>query len=135
MTLISNEGKITLTHCNVTETSLFDNNNGAITVTQSNLDGEATFNNNDGPITLQGTIGTTGTYTIDNNQGPIEATLPQGITFHLDAFTNNGLITTDYPGTQVQNKEMHANIGGSAQARLALHTNAGTITLHAQKGA
>jgi len=132
VTLIANSGTITLTHCNIQGTSLLNDNTGAITVTQSALNGQATLSNNAAPITFNSSIGTTGTYDIENNQGLIDATLPRNSSFHVDAKTNSGSITTDYPGTQVQNKEMHANVGNPPRALLSLNTNAGTIALHAQ---
>jgi hypothetical protein len=36
---------------------------------------------------------------------------------------------------QVQNKEVHANVGNPPGALLSLNSNAGSITLHKQKGA
>ncbi len=135
MTLITNAGKITLIHCNVNGTSLLNDNTGAITVTQSALNGQVTLSNNNGPITFNSSIGSTGTYDIENNQGSIDATLPQSASFHVNATTNSGSITTDYPGTHLQNKEIHADVGNPPHALLSLNTNAGTITLHMQKGA
>src|SRR5207249_1448802 len=108
---------------------------GAITVQQSSLNGQVTLSNNNGPITFNSSIGSTGTYDIENNQGSIDVTLPQNSSFHLKAKTNTGSITTDYPGIQVQNKQALADVGNSPHALLSLNTNAGTITLHMQKGA
>jgi Putative adhesin len=135
MTLIANDGTITLTHCNVNGTSLLNDNTGAITVTQSALNGQVTLSNNNGHITFNGSIGSPGTYDIENNQGSIDATLVQNASFHVNAKTNSGSITTDYPGTHLQNKEIHADVGNSPHALLSLNTNTGTITLHIQKGA
>ncbi len=135
MTLITNDGKITLIHCNVNGTSLLNANTGAITVTQSALNGQVTLSNNNGPITFNSSIGSTGTYDIENNQGSIDATLPQSASFHVNATTNSGTITTHYPGTHLQHKEIHADVGNPPHALLSLNTNAGTITLHMQKGA
>jgi|SRR6266487_6897859 len=134
MTFIANSGTITLTDCHITGTALLHDNTGAITVTQSTLNGQVTLSNNTGPITFHSSIGSTGTYSIENNEGSIDATLPPNASFHLNARTNSGSITTDYAGIQVQNKEAHADIGHPPHALLSLNTNAGTITLHMQKG-
>jgi Putative adhesin len=134
VTFISNSGKITLTHCNIQGTSLISANTGAMTVTQSALNGQVTLSSNTSPITFNSSIGSTGTYDIENNQGSIDATFPQNSSFHMNATTNSGSITTDYPGIQVKNKEVHADVGNLPRSLLSLNTNAGTITLHAQKG-
>ena len=135
MTLIANDGKITLTHCNIHGTSLLNSNTGAITVTQSTLNGQVTLSNNTGPITFDSSIGSTGTYDLENKQGSIEATLPSNASFHIHAITNSGSITTDYPGIHVQNKEVQADIGHPPHALFLLNTNDGAITFHMQKGA
>lgn len=130
MTFISNAGTITLSNCHVTGTSLLSNNTGAITVTQSILDGQVTLNNNQGPISFDSSIGSTGTYAFVNIQGPIDATFPRNASFHIDAVTNSGSITSDYTGIQVQNKEVHADVGHPPHALLSLKSNSGSITLH-----
>jgi hypothetical protein len=135
VTFIANDGTITLTHCNITGISLLHDNTGAITVTQSALNGQVTLSNNQGPITFNSSIGSTGTYDIENNQGSIDATLPQNSSFHINATTNSGSITSDYAGVHVQNKEAHADVGNLPRALLSLNTNAGTIAIHMQKGA
>lgn len=131
MTFISNAGAITLTNCHVTGTSLLSDNTGAITVTQSALDGQVTLSNNQGPITFDSSIGSTGTYALVNIQGPIDATFPQNASFHIDAVTNSGSIASDYTGIQVQNKEIHTDVGQPPHALVSLKTNTGNITLHA----
>lgn len=133
--LTSNSGTITLTHCNVLGTSLLDDNSGAIKVTQSTLNGQITLNNNSGDITFDSAINPAGTYTMQDNQGAIDATLPQNAAFHVDATSINGSVTTDYPGLQVQNKGIHADIGNAPRATLLLNSSNGPIALHQQKGA
>ena len=135
MALISNDGAITLTHCNVQGTSLLNDNTGAISVTQSTLNGQVTLSNNDGLITLNSAIGPTGTYALMNNQGAIDATLPQNAAFHVNATTNSGSITSDYAGVQVQNKQISADVGNPPRAVVSLSNNSGSIALHMQKGA
>ncbi len=130
MTFISNAGAITLTNCHVTGTSLLSNNTGAVTVTQSSLDGQVTLNNNQGSISFDSSIGSTGTYAFVNIQGPIDATFPQNASFHIDAVTSSGSITSDYTGIRVQNKEIHADVGHPPHALLSLKSNSGSITLH-----
>lgn len=109
MVFVANGGTITLTNCHVTGTSSLDDNNGAISVEQTTLDGQLTLR---------------------NNQGAIDAGFPQNANFHIDATTNSGSITSNYPGVQVQNKEIHADIGNPPRALVTLLTNAGNITLH-----
>lgn len=135
MTLTANDGTITLTHCNVQGTSLLNDNSGAINVTQSTLNGQITLNNNSGDITFNSAIDPAGSYTIQNNQGAIDATLPQNAAFHVDAKSINGSVTSDYPGLQAQNKEIHADMGNAPRATLLLNSDNGTIALHQQKGA
>src|SRR5579872_992834 len=109
MIFIANGGAITLTNCHVTGTSPLNDNAGAITVTQSTPDGQVTLN---------------------NNQGSIDVAFPQIANFHVNATTNSGSITSNYPGVQVQNKEIHADVGNPPRALVTLKTNAGNITLH-----
>jgi hypothetical protein len=135
MALTTNDGAITLTHCNVQGTSLLRDNTGAITVTQSALNGQVTLSNNNGLITLNSSIGPTGTYALVNNQGAIDATLPQSAAFHVNAKTNSGSIMSDYSGIQVQNKQINADVGNPPRSVVSLNTNDGSITLHMQKGA
>jgi len=135
MALIANSGTITLAHCHVTGTSLINDNTGKIAVTQSALDGQVTLSNNTAPISFNSSIGSAGTYDLVDNQGSIDATFPQNSAFHIDVKTNGGSITSDYAGVQVQNKEVHADVGNPPRALVSLSTNGGTIALHMQKGA
>ena len=130
MTFIANSGAITLTNCHVTGTSLLNDNTGGITVTQSILDGQVTLTNNQGSISFDSSFGSTGTYALVNNQGSIDVTFPQNATFHIDATTNSGSITSNNPRIQVQNKEIHVDVGHPPLALLSLKTNAGNITIH-----
>ncbi len=129
----SNNASITLTDCHVQGTSLLHSNSGAITVTQSTLAGSVALSNNDGPITFNSAIDSTGSYVFENNQGSISVTLPQSASFHVDAKTNGGSISTNYAAIHVQNNEAHASVGNAPQAVVTLTTNNGTITLN--KGA
>src|SRR5579884_2358100 len=131
--IYSNSASITLADCHVQGTSLLHSNSGAITVTQSTLAGSVALSNNDGPITFNSAIDSTGSYVFENNQGSISVTLPQSASFHVDAKTNGGSISTNYAAIHVQNNEAHASVGNAPQAVVTLTTNNGTITLN--KGA
>ena len=130
---IANSGSITLTNCHMQGTSLLHDNSGAITVTQSTLAGPVALSNNTGSITFNSAIDTSGSYIFQDNEGSIAVTLPQSASFHVDAKTNSGSISTNYANIQVQNNEAHADIGAEPQAVVTLTTDNGTITLN--KGA
>lgn len=129
----ANSGSITLTNCHVQGTSLLHDNSGAITVTQSTLAGSVAISNNTGSITFNSAIENTGSYVFENNEGSIAVTLPQSASFHVDAKTTSGSISTNYAAIHVQNNEAHANVGSAPQAVVTITTDNGTITL--QRGA
>ncbi len=75
--------------------------------------------------------------TLSNNQGSIDVTLPQNSSFHIDAVTTSGSITSDDVRIKISagSKEVHTDVGTPPyNTLLSLNTNAGTIALHMQKG-
>jgi hypothetical protein len=154
MVLTSNFGNITVTRSTVTGPSAFENNTGtitatqdvlsqqvtfnnsqgAITATQDSLSGNIDFDNNSGPITFDGTLVQGGTYQFIANNGTIDCAVSSTIAFHVDATTDGGNITSNFPDIPVQNQAIHTDKGTSPQALITLTSNSGSITLRTRKG-
>ena len=70
-----------------------------------------------------------------NEHGSVNVTLPANSVFHVDATTDTGSITSDFPGVTVDHPNFtgavaHGDVGTSPQAMVTLRTNTGWINLH-----
>jgi DUF4097 and DUF4098 domain-containing protein YvlB len=99
------------------------------------LSSGSTLHSDTGSIKFNGSINQTGSYQFMTNTGSINVTLPASSAFHLDATTDTGSITSDFPGVNVQHPNFtgaiaHSDVGSSPQATITMTTNTGSITLH-----
>ena len=110
-------------------------NTGSVEVRDGTLSSGSLLNTNTGSVTFNGSIGQTGSYQFTSNTGSINVTLPASSSFHLDATTDTGSITSDFPGITVQQRNFtggvaHSDVGSSPQATVTMSTNTGSINLH-----
>jgi len=110
-------------------------NTGSVEVRDGVLSSGSTLNSNTGSITFNGSINQAGSYQFMTNTGSINVTLPASSSFHLDASTDTGSITSDFPGVYVQHPNFmgavtHSDVGSSPQATITMTTNTGSINLH-----
>ena len=110
-------------------------NTGSVDVRDGVLSPGSTLNSNTGSITFNGSISQTGSYQFMTNTGSINVTLPASSAFHLDANTDTGSITSDFPGVYVQHPNFtgaiaHSDVGSAPQATITMTTNTGSISLH-----
>ena len=114
MILISNAGTIIARHCLLTG--------------NSHLSTEA------GTVHFEGSLDPHGAYQFITRLGSVHVTLLNSTSFHVDASTNLGSITTDIPGLMAMhpnllNSEVHGEIGDLPRATLALQSKFGSIDL------
>lgn len=110
-------------------------NTGSVEVRNGVLNSGSMLNSNTGSITFNGSINKTGSYQFMTNTGSVNVTLPASSAFHLDASTDTGSITSDFPGVYVQHPNftgavVHSDVGSSPQATITMTTNTGSINLH-----
>lgn len=138
MTLGTNNASLTVKNCHILGASLLRSNSGEIQAIQDQLSGSVTFDNNSAGITFRGTLDSAGTYRFTSNGGPIALTLPRDAAVHVDASTNNGSISSRFPGVVAQQENagfaLHADLGTAPRAQLTLYNNGGSITVDAQGG-
>jgi len=77
-------------------------NTGSVDLRDGVLSPGSTLNSNTSSIRFNGSISQTGSYRFMTNTGSINVTLPASSVFHLDATTDTGSITSDFPGVYVQ---------------------------------
>jgi hypothetical protein len=88
-----------------------------------------------GSISIQG-VTLNGTSTITTDSGDINLTAPADSAFRLNASTNSGSITNDFPNVKVQTNnqagtQATGNVGtGSQSATVTLNSDNGNINLH-----
>lgn len=103
----------------------------------SNIDtgqGNVTFN---GLLILPGGTNATAHYFIRSEQGTLDVTLPAGTSTTLDANTNVGTISTDFPITVKANSDGSANYNGpltasttAANSVVVVDVSTGNINIH-----
>jgi hypothetical protein len=129
--IMTSAGSISVT--GVTGTMTITTNAGSINVTQASLPGSSTLKTNAGSITYNGSLGSTGTYDFETSAGSIDVTLPSSSTFHLNASTSVGSISTSgfslSANRSTVGATMQGDVGSSPQATLTLKTSAGSISL------
>ena len=103
---------------------------GNISVRQSSLIGSSRLLTDDGSISFDGTLDPVGDYEIRTDKGTIAVTLPSDASFYLDAKTDAGSITTNFPLMPQQKRRISASVGdGPGYPRLRLKTDMGSINL------
>ena len=109
---------------------------GTITVRHSLLTGDSRLSTEAGSIHFEGAIEPLGSYQFTAAVGAIHVVLLNTPTFHVDASTTLGTITTNLPAVVVARptvlgSEAHGNVGMEPRALLALKSTIGTIELQA----
>lgn len=123
-------------HGNITTNNLqgsakLKTDKGNIFVEQSTLAGSSRLSTDAGQISFDGTLDPTGDYEMHSDTGTITVTLPPDTSFHLDAKTDTGSITTSNLSLLPQEKtQLSGSVGnGPGYPRLRLKTDMGSINL------
>jgi len=106
---------------------------GSVLVQQGILRGTSWLMTNAGAIHAHEAIDPHGTYTFVSTTGSITVILPSDASFHLDARTDTGTITTDFPGVMVThrtNSAIHSTVGKPPHAKVRLRSDSGSIQLY-----
>ncbi len=107
---------------------------GTITVKAGMLSGNSLLTTSTSAINFSEPISPQGTYSFVTATGPITVILPSDASFHLDASTDTGTITTDFPGVIITHRRkgtIHSNAGYLPRAKVALRSRSGSIQLYA----
>jgi Putative adhesin len=92
-----------------------------------------------GDINFTGTFAPTGTTQLQTTNGNITVNVPASSSFHLNASTNTGSITSEFPSLNIQNnasgsgQSANGVVGGNSHsqgANVVIQTNNGDITLN-----
>ncbi len=106
---------------------------GSVLVQQGILRGTSWLMTNAGAIHYYEAIDPHGTYTFVSTTGSITVILPSDASFHLDARTDTGTITTDFPGVVVThrtNNAIQSTVGKPPHAKVRLSSDSGSIQLY-----
>ena len=132
--LVTKAGTLTVTdtHGQLVSTSTA----GMITVRHSLLTGDSRLSTDAGSIHFEGAIEPRGRYQFTTAVGAIHLVLFNTPTFHVDATTTPGTITTNLPSVVVARptvlgSEAHGDVGMEPRALLALKSTIGAIELQA----
>ena len=137
MSLSSTDGTINATHDSLSGQSTLSNNGGTINATHDSLSGQSTLGTNSGSITFNGSIDPNGTYQFESTSGSVDVTLPGNSSFHVDATTTSGSISSDFSEVNIQHPDVsganaHGDVGSPPRATVTLQTNEGPISLNKQ---
>ena len=123
-------GNITVT--GVQGKMLLTNGTGNITATDAMLTGDSQLQTGTGSVNFSGSIGS-GSYQFQASTGAVSVSLPSNASFHVNANTNVGSISSDFSGVTVQQNIAGAsaigNVGSTPSATITLTTNTGSINL------
>jgi HSP20 family molecular chaperone IbpA len=118
------EGKMSLT-----------DGTGSINATQATLSSNSQLQTSTGSVNFSGSIGS-GSYQFQSSTGDVEVSLPANASFHANANTNVGSISSDFPDVAIQRNIVGASASGSSgstpAATITLTTNTGSIYLQKQ---
>jgi hypothetical protein len=110
---------------------------GSISIDSVTLSGTSTITTDSGNINFNGTIGTSGAAQFTTSNGTIDFTAPADSSFYLNASTNSGSMTNDFPNVKQTNNQggtqAIGNVGTVSHgqgATVTLHTDNGDINLH-----
>jgi len=90
-------------------------------------------------MTIAATFGEQGTYQLITSDGDIDLTLSSDLSFHLDASTNNGSISSDFPTIRVTTDPntnataAHGDVGQGGTASgltFTLTADNGSVRIH-----
>jgi hypothetical protein len=103
---------------------------GNISIRQGMLTGSSRFSTDAGLISFEGALDLNGDYEMRSDEGTINVTLPPNASFYLDAKTDTGSITGNFPLMAQQRKRLSGSVGnGPSYPRLRLKTDVGSINL------
>lgn len=113
---------------------LLTNGTGSINATQATLTSNSQLQTGTGNVNFSGSIGN-GNYQFQSNTGDVDVSLPSNANFHLNANTNVGNISSDFPDIAIQQNIVGASatgsVGSTPSTTIILTTNTGSI--HLQK--
>ena len=112
---------------------LLGSEGGSILVQRGILRGTSRHMTNSGAVNYHEAIDPHGTYTFLSTIGSITVIQPSDASFHLDALTDTGTITTDFPGVMVThrtNNAVHSTVGKPPHANVGLRNDSGSIQLY-----
>jgi hypothetical protein len=113
---------------------LLTNGTGSINATQVKLSSNSQLQTGTGSVNFSGSIDG-GNYQFQSNTGDVEVSLPSDASFHVNANTDTGDISSDFSGVAIERNIVGASasgtIGSTPSATITLTTNTGSI--HLQK--
>lgn len=110
---------------------------GSIHASHDSIKGSSVLQTNTGSISFDGSVDVNGKYLFQADTGSVDITLPNTPPFHVDATTDTGAISTDFPELTVQHPDptganIHGDVGASPNVTVILKTDTGSITLNKQ---
>jgi hypothetical protein len=132
LTLITASGSIT--GGNLKGQMTLRASSGSITISAVSATNNSSFQTQSGSIDFQGTLVPAGTFLFGVQSGSVDLTLPQNVSFHVDASTHSGSIDTDFSEVQVQRgtsgAEAHGTVGSPPLSTIIIQAESGSISLH-----
>jgi hypothetical protein len=123
-------GDITVT--GITGQMSLINGTGSIDATQVTLTSDSHLQASTGSVSFNGSIGS-GNYQFQSNTGNVAVSLPSNASFHVNANTDVGSITSDFSEVMTQQNVAGASASGSVgnapSATITLTTNTGSIEI------
>ena len=114
---------------------LLTNGTGSINATQVKLSSNSQLQTGTGSVNFSGSIDG-GNYQFQSNTGDVEVSLPSDASFHVNANTDTGSISSDFSGVAIERNIVGASasgtIGSTPSATITLTTNTGSIHLQKQ---
>jgi hypothetical protein len=111
---------------------LLTDGTGSIKATQVKLTSDSQLQTGTGDVNFSGSIGS-GNYQFQSSTGNVDVSLPSNGSFHVNATTNVGNISSDFSSVQVQQNMVGASASGSVgsapSATITLTTATGSIDL------
>jgi Putative adhesin len=110
-------------------------NDGSINASNDGLNGLSTMTTtNSGDINFDGTLGTGGSYQFITSSGNVNLTVASTQTFHVDATTNSGSITSEFSSVHVQNNDPSSSAKASGDVGNSSSGQGAKVTITAQNG-
>jgi DUF4097 and DUF4098 domain-containing protein YvlB len=132
LTLKADNGDIT--GSNLKGQMTLSTTSGAMNVRDVSATDNSSFQASNGSIDFQGTLIPSGTFLFRAESGSIDLRLSKDASFHVDASTASGPITSEFPDLKVQpgssGAEARGDVGAPPRSTIILQTESGSITLH-----
>jgi hypothetical protein len=125
-------GVITLSQASLNGDSSLTTVDGSINIQDTTLSGQTTLKSASGDVTFAGSLSPQGTYHFESNSGAVSVTLPGNSSFHTNASTNSGSISSDFPEVKTSNNSTvgSGDVGNPPYANLDIKTDSGSIDIH-----